>query len=186
MNSDNASKWFSPVANIALLLGLGLVAYELNQNSQLARTSLIHEGNALENQIWANLMGEVPADVIAKAVECPETMTYADFMAMDAFLFTSMNMVYREYELSKEGLFSAEEWRQEASDYSRWYLGNEFGKAWWDIEGRGFFSSEFSSYVDDQLALGGGDSYEYWGKIRDRIQKNTVDAIKSKSCDPDA
>ncbi len=109
-------------------------------------------------------MGEVPADVIAKAVECPETMTYADFMAMDAFLFTSMNMVYREYELSKEGLFSAEEWRQEASDYSRWYLGNEFGKAWWDIEGRGFFSPEFSSYVDDQLALGGGDSYEYWGK----------------------
>ena len=84
MNSDNASKWLSLVANIAILMGLGLVAYELNQNSQLARTSLIHEGNALENQVWSNLLGEAPVDVIAKAVECPETMTYADFMAMPA------------------------------------------------------------------------------------------------------
>ena len=186
MNSDSASRWLSLLATIALLLGLGLVAYELNQNSQLARASLIHEGNALENQIWANLMGEVPVDVIAKAVECPELMTYADFMAMDAFLFISMNMVYREYELSKEGLFTAEEWRQEASDYSRWYLGNEFGKVWWEIEGRGFFNPEFSNYVDEQLELGGGDSYEYWAKIRNRIQKNAIDVVKSKSCDPDA
>ena len=107
-------------------------------------------------------------------------------MAMDAFLFTSMNMVYREYELSKEGLFSDEEWRQEASDYSRWYLGNEFGAAWWDIEGRGFFSPEFSSYVDSQLAQGGGDSYEYWEKIRARIQENTINAPKSRSCGPEA
>ena len=186
MNSDNASNWLTLVANIAILMGLGLVAYELNQNSQLARTSLIHEGNALENQVWSNLLGEEPVDVIAKAVECPEFMTYADFMAMDAFLFTSMNMVYREYELSKEGLFSDEEWRQEASDYSRWYLGNEFGAAWWDIEGRGFFSPEFSSYVDSQLAKGGGDSYEYWEKIRARIQENTINAPKSRSCGPEA
>jgi hypothetical protein len=186
MNSENASKWLSLFANFALLLGLGLVAYELNQNSQLARASLIHEGNALENQVWANLMGEVPVDVIAKAVECPEIMTYADFMAMDAFLFISMNMVYRVYELSKEGLFTDEEWRQEASDYSRWYLGNEFGKAWWDIEARVFFNPEFSSYVDDQLSLSGGDSYEYWGKIRNRIQKDTETPIKSRACYPDA
>ena len=186
MNSDNATKWLSLVANIAILMGLGLVAYELNQNSQLARTSLIHEGNALENQVWSNLLGEAPVDVIAKSVECPDLMTYADFMAMDAFLFTSMNMVYREYELSKEGLFSDDEWRQEASDYSRWYLGNEFGAAWWDIEGRGFFSPEFSSYVDSQLALGGGDSYEYWEKIHARINNETINAPKSRSCDPDA
>ena len=79
MNSDNASKWLSLVANIAILMGLGLVAYELNQNSQLARTSLIHEGNALENQVWSNLLGEAPVDVIAKAVECPESYDLCRF-----------------------------------------------------------------------------------------------------------
>ena len=183
MNSEKASTWLSLFANFALLLGLGLVAYELNQNSQLARASLIHEGNALENQVWANLYGETPAEVIAKAVQCPEKMTYADFMAMDAFLFSSMNMVYREYELSKEGLYSTDEWKQEVVDYSRWYLGNEFGQAWWEVEGRSFFDTEFSQYVDEQLSAGGGDSFEYWQRIRDRIQSTKeAEEITSESC----
>ena len=171
MDSNNATRWLTVGANVALLLGIVLVAYELNQNSRLARAALIHEGNAFENQIWANLMGEDPVDVIAKSVECPDQLTYADFMAMDAFLFTSMNIVYREYELSKEGLFTTDEWKQEVSDYSRWYLGGDFGKAWWEIEGSSFFNSEFSNAVDEQLKQTGGDSYDYWQRIRDRMQK---------------
>ena len=186
MNSNRFSTWLTIVANFAILTGLGLVAYELNQNSQLARASLIHEGNAFENQIWSNLMGENPADVIAKAVECPERMTYADYMARDAFLFTSMNMVYREFELSREGLFTSKEWKQEASEYSRWYLSNDFGRAWWDVEGRSFFDPEFSHYVDEQLRELGGDSFEYWEKIRDRIQVDPTSVALSRSCVPDA
>jgi hypothetical protein len=185
MKSDTLTKWLTLCANLAILLGLGLVAYELNQNSQLARAAFIHEGNALENQVWANLFGETPAEVIAKAVECPEKMTYADFMAMDAFLFSSMNMVYREYELSREGLFSTEEWKQEAAAYSRWYLGNEFGQAWWEVEGRGFFDPDFSHYIDEQLSEEGGDSYEYWQRIRDRMSSvKGADVRVSESCIP--
>jgi len=185
MKSDALTKWLTLIANLAILLGLGLVAYELNQNSQLARATLIHEGNALENQFWANLLGDAPSEVIAKAVECPEKMTYADFMAMDAFLFSSMNMLYREYELSKEGLFSTKEWKQEAADYSRWYLGNKFGQAWWEVEGRDFFEPDFSHYIDEQLSEGGGDSYEYWQKIRDRMSSAKDANVRvSEACIP--
>ena len=184
---EGMSKWFTLGANVALLIGLGLVAYELNQNTQLARTTLIHEGNALENQIWANLMGEVPGDVIAKSVECPELMTYADFVAMDAFLFTSMNMIYREYELAKEGLFTSDEWKREVRDLSHWYLGNDFGRIWWKQEASNFFDSEFSKYVDVQLELTGSDSYEYWRSIRDQLLKDKgISPIISKSCLPEA
>ena len=102
LNFDRTNRWLTPLANIAILAGLALVAYELNQNSSLARMALVNEGNLVQNEIWANLMGEFPGEVIARATECPGEMTYADFMAMDAYLFTSMNMLYRDYQLAQE------------------------------------------------------------------------------------
>jgi len=170
LNLDRLNRWLTPLANVALLAGLVLVAYELNQNRALARMDLVNEGNVVQNQIWANLMGEVPGDVIARAIECPEEMTYADFMAMDAFLFTSMNTLYRNYELAEEGIFTAEEWRQSVETYASWFLGNPFGRAWWTEEARTFFPSEFASYVDEQVSSAEGrDSHAYWLKVRSRL-----------------
>jgi hypothetical protein len=111
LNTDNLSRWISAAANIAVLAGLVLVAVQINQSSSLARTALINEGNVVSNQIWANPDGRSPGQVIARAIECPERMTYADFMAMDAFLFSNMNMLYRDYQLTQEGLFTSSDWK---------------------------------------------------------------------------
>ena len=172
MISDSASRWLTLVANLAILAGLVLVAVELNQNSQLARTALIAEGSALENQIWTPLIGELPGEIIAKAVECPQRLTYADFMALDGFLYTSFNDVYREYELHKEGLFTEEEWKAEVEAYAHWFLGNDFGRVWWEEVGKSFFDTTFSTHVDEQLAKDGGDSYAYWLIVRARLVPN--------------
>jgi hypothetical protein len=168
LNLEQLNRWLTPLANIALLAGLILVAYELNQNRSLARMELVNEGNVVQNQIWANLMGEVPGEVIARALECPEEMTYADFMAMDAFLFTSLNTLYRNYELAEEGIFTEEEWRQSVETYASWFLGSSFGRVWWEEEARSFFPSEFANYVDEQVSKE-KDSYAYWLKVRSRL-----------------
>lgn len=173
MLSEENSRRFTLVANVAILAGLGLVAFELNQNSKLARSALVNEGAALENQIWSPLMGELPGEIIARAVECPERMTYADYMAMDAYLYTNMNDVFREYELAQEGLFTEQEWKTEVDDYAHWFLGDKFGSIWWEEEGKFFFPEEFSMYVDSQLAQDGSDSYEYWRRIRTRLDPET-------------
>jgi hypothetical protein len=67
LHLDQLNRWLTPLANIALLAGLVLVAYERNQNRSLARMELVNEGNVVQNQIWANLMGEIPGEVIARA-----------------------------------------------------------------------------------------------------------------------
>ena len=181
MNLDRLNRWLTPIANVALLAGLVLVAYELNQNRSLARMGLVNEGNVVQNQIWANLMGEFPGEVIARAIECPEEMTYADFMAMDAFLFISMNTLYRNYELAEEGIFTTEEWRQAVETYASWFLGNPFGRAWWTEEARDFFPSEFASHVDDQIPKG-RDSYTYWLKVRSRLLGTEHSATGPTGC----
>jgi hypothetical protein len=179
--TENASRWLTLAANLAILAGLVLVAIELNQNSQLTRTALIAEGSALENQIWTPLATELPGEIIAKAVECPEKLTYADFLALDGFYYTSFNDVYREYELNREGLFTVEEWKAEVEAYAYWFLGNDFGRAWWEEVGKSFFEAEFSAYVDEQLAGDGEDSFELWQKVRARLVPE-VEIISSSLC----
>jgi hypothetical protein len=178
--------WLSIFANLGLLAGMGLVAYEINQNSQLARTALVNEGNAASNEFWANLMGETPSDVIAMAVECPEAMNYSDFIAMDAFLFTGMYILYRDFELAEEGIFTVEDWQEAVEGYSAWYLGNPFGRAWWDEEGRYFFADEFVKHVDKQLEGTVRDSFSYYHGVRTRLlgAGNEENAVRPSACPP--
>ncbi len=186
MNLAKNTSWLNILANVALLAGMLLVAYEINQNSQLARVALVNEGNVASNQFWANVMGENPAHVISMAVECPEAMSYSDYIAMDAYLFTGMNFLYRNYELAKEGIFTEEDWQALVEVYTGWYLGNPFGGAWWDEEGQYFFADEFVNHVDKQLEGTVEDSYVYYVAVRTRLlgsgsEENTVG---KSSCPP--
>jgi len=186
LNLAKNTSWLNILANVALLAGMALVAYEINQNSQLARMALVNEGNVASNQFWANLMGETPADVIAIAVECPEAMTYSDFIAMDAYLFTGMNFLYRNFELAQEGIFTVEDWQESVEGYAGWYLGNPFGRAWWDEEGRYFFADDFVNHVDKQLEGTVRDSYAYYLGVKTRLfgPGNKDNAVGESSCPP--
>lgn len=174
MTSRQIVRIMTLIANFSLLLGIGLVAYELNQNQALARTELVNDGSGLENQVWANLMGENPATTIARVIQCPSSVSYADFLAVDAFLYTSLNDVYREYELSKEGLFEQDDWQSEVETYAHWFLANRFGRAWWEEQGRDFFDQRFADYVDQHLAQIGPDSYSYWQRVHKRLTGGQV------------
>jgi len=169
LNSAKISSWLTIVANVGLLVGMALVVYQIDQNSQLARMALVNEGNVASNQFWANLMGENPTDVIAMAVECPEAMTYSDFIAMDAFLFTGMNILYRDYALAQEGIFTEEDWQESVEAYASWYLANSFGRVWWHEEAQYFFADDFVDHVDLQLQGPARDSYAYWLLVREQL-----------------
>jgi hypothetical protein len=183
VTSSSVSKWLSFATNLAVVGGLVLVAYELNQNSDLARAELINDGNAFENEHWQVLMGEAPTELIAKSVECPEKMSYAEFIAMDAYLYTSINIVYRNYELAKEGLFTQSDWQSEADDYVHWYLGDTFSRTWWSGGGKSYFDSEFSNYVDSLLEKKGIDTFGTWQRLRSNLgYESTSKPPISKLC----
>jgi hypothetical protein len=104
------------------------------------------------------------------SVECPGELTYGDFMALDAFLFTSINLLYRDYQLAQEGFFSESDWKRSVDTYVHWYLANPFGRAWWDEEAKGFFPEEFAAYVGNRLdSASGRDSHSHWLAIRARV-----------------
>jgi hypothetical protein len=186
LNLPKPKSWVTLLANVGLLAGMLLVAYEINQNSQLARIALVNEGNVASNQFWANVMGENPAQVIGMAHECPEAMSYSDFFAMDAFLYTGMNFLYRNYELAKEGIFTEEDWQKQVEVYTNWYIGNQFGRAWWHEEGRYFFEEDFVNHVDKQLEGTVKDSYDYYVAVISRVMgpDNYDKAVVESACPP--
>jgi hypothetical protein len=169
-NGDRLQRWLALGANIGILIGLVLVIVQIRQSTQFARSTYRSQGNDVANQVYANLMGEHGGDVIEKSVECPEELTYRDFMALDAFLFTGINMLWRDYQLAQEGLYSEADWKQTVDLYAHWFLGNPFGRAWWDEEGKTFFPEEFAAYLSKQLAgTPGRDSHAHWLAIRARV-----------------
>ena len=173
MSAERISGWVSLITNIALLGGIALVAYEINQNSELVRVQLVNEGIRHSNEMYAMGMGDNPMEVIARAGECPETMNYADFIVMDAFLYTSINILYRDYQLAQEGIFTEARWKSGVDALAHWFLGNKFGQAWWDEEGRNFFEDDFVSYMDEVLERKGRDPLQYWTIIRSRLTTNS-------------
>ncbi len=176
------SKWLTLLTNLAVLGGLVLVAYELNQNAELARTAFINEGSAFENNLWLGLMGSAPSEVIERSVACPEKMSYSDFVAMDSYLYTGLNTVYRSYEIAHEGLFTESQWKSEADTYVHWYLGDKFSRAWWE-NSKFYFEEEFYSHVDVILAKEGISMLQAWKNLRVRLGlADTVLGADTKAC----
>jgi hypothetical protein len=168
--TDRLHRWLALGANIGILIGLVLVIVQIRQSTQLARATYRSQGSDVANQIWASLMGGHAGDVIEKSVECPKELTYSDFMALDAFLFTAINILYRDYQLAQEGLYSETDWHGTVDAYANWYLANPFARGWWDEEGKNFFPEEFATYVSRQLReTSGRDSHAHWLAIRARV-----------------
>ncbi len=172
MEFDRVNRWLTLAANFGLLGGLVLVALQLNQTSQLARTQLVNEVSITNTQLWAGLMGEDPSEAIANSIENPSEMTFADFMVADAYLYTAMNMFHRNYLLAREGMFDERDWHLSIDSLGTWFLGNEFGRAWWNEEARLFFEPDFVAYIDQHLAKGSNeDSKFYWLKIKAQLTR---------------
>ena len=144
---------------------------------------MLNEGSITENDVWLALMNDAPNDIIAKSVECPEKLTYADYIVLDSYLFTALNNVYRSYEVAKEGLFTQSDWKSEVEGYAHWYLGDEFSRTYWDKVGKAYFDPEFSDYVDEQLSKEGIDMYGAWKIIRSSMNtKNGSAVVLSNEC----
>ena len=67
-----------------------------------------------------SMMGDDPSDVLAKALECAAQMSYADYIAMDSYLYTAMNIIYRNYEIAREGLFAKSALKEGVTNYAHW------------------------------------------------------------------
>jgi len=75
MDSNKISNWLQVAGNFGLLAGLILVGFPINQNTEIARTSLTARSFELAMQMNLSRMGENPEVALAKAATDPESLT---------------------------------------------------------------------------------------------------------------
>jgi hypothetical protein len=79
------SNWFQIISNVAIIFGLGLVVYELNQSKQLGSGQFISDNMVRETSIRLAMMGEDPREALAKASLHPADLNERDVVALDAY-----------------------------------------------------------------------------------------------------
>ena len=74
--SDSNSRlrnWFQIISNVAIIVGLGLVVYELNQSKQLAFVQFMNDDFARLTDVRLAMMGDDPREALARAVSLPRS-----------------------------------------------------------------------------------------------------------------
>ena len=157
--------WLQIIANTGLIAGLVLVGLQLKQNSDLLRTQLLYEESGRFIASEQALYGEEPARVWAKSIENPRDLTLEEIRIVDAYLYTTVEHWRATQMLAREGLLNdQDEWQFRVRDEAYYFLGNEYGRAWWrayreaEIE---MASTELIDIIDEALANNPEGTLEY-------------------------
>jgi hypothetical protein len=93
MADDNTrlSNWFQIISNVAIIVGLGLVIYELNQSKQLAYASMVDQRTARMSARYLAMMGEDPRATLTRAALYPSELVEEDAATLEA-LYTDITL----------------------------------------------------------------------------------------------
>ena len=130
---DRTNSWLSLLASLAILVGLVLVAIELNQNTEHLRLQLLDQITARANENNRALLGENPTAAIEKSVREPENLTYAELLIVDAHLINVLSGWEDRFFLHEAGLVDASDWKQKIDEEVNWFFGNRFARTWWRV-----------------------------------------------------
>jgi hypothetical protein len=125
------NKIVGALANMGVIVGLVLVAYQINQAIEITRAQLINDYYIADMQLEMKMMGENPEESFAKAVFDEEALTQQDLAVLDRYFNYGMVQLTRLREMQELGYVSETD-LQKRIDYLGWHLGNPAGRRWWE------------------------------------------------------
>ena len=119
-------------ANLGVLIGLVLLAYELKINTDMMRAQMISASTSGHQAAEVVMMGENPHEAYAKSVIAPHELTPAEVIQLWAYLGANAVQWSNTYSLYQAGILTVEDWQQEAAQATS-YLTYGFGAEWWRV-----------------------------------------------------
>ncbi len=151
MTLDDANKWLVAVANLGVLVGFLLLAYQLSLNTEAIR--LQAKVGAVQQMSAGELafMGESTHEAFSVAMLDPGALTDAQIGQMWAYIGVGLNANQNLWRAYEAGFVSAEELENSMARTIPSYLDSDFGRLYWNAVKRGF-PSEFADRVDAVVA----------------------------------
>jgi hypothetical protein len=123
------SNWFQIISNVAIIFGLALVVYELDQSKKVANGQMIDAHASRQNDQYLVMMGEDPRGALSRAALHPSDLEEKEAVTLDAFYSSIVNGWGVLYFTS--GLLDVDRrWRVTVQAQARMYFTSEPGRRW--------------------------------------------------------
>ncbi len=133
MDSSKLGSWLQILGNLGLVVGLILVAVQINQNTNIARAQLYSEGITSSMNLDLAMMGENPAAVWGKEQSNQEQLTDEELAVKLALVNYIWKDIIRTETLASMGLPTQSAKNAAISFVKGPYgIGDDFGHAWWE------------------------------------------------------
>ena len=180
MKNINLSQLLQVGANLAVLVGMLLLVYELQQTRTLASTEFFASNIAGFQEIERAMVDPEIASIWVKAASDAASMTPTEIRVMDAWMINAYNYMRNLWTYEQLGLAEAGSTARELVADAPFFFGNEFGVVWWNDLKQQHTSPaaiEFDAMVD--RALSGSSSSSNIDYIR-RLQSELIRRAEAK------
>jgi hypothetical protein len=166
--------WLQLSANVAILVGVVLVIFQLRQNADLLELQILKQDT--DSYIASELMmiGENYADTWQKMLEEPENLNLAELRAIESHFWAHDIVRWRNlYELHSRGLLDEDAWKRIIREDLEYEFAHPYGRAWWeDIKDNIDLPRELVEFVDDGLAKAPHNApVAAFNRILERVEK---------------
>ena len=128
---DKLSNWVQLLTAIAMLIGVGLVIWELRSNREIARAQQAVDGFGTFSQRNQSIMGEEATRAFAKACEEPDNLSVEEMIIMHYFLVATLNNMRQSLSAEKVSSdLAVNKWEQWQGNF-RTIFATEYGRWWW-------------------------------------------------------
>jgi hypothetical protein len=127
MDLEKQSNWIQMITGAAVLIGLGLVIWELRQTRDIARAQITHDSYALIVEDTQAVLGESFGDVFAKGCIEPSTLTDGEIVQIREHYDANLYLIRRLRDVTKSGGFEYS-WERTAKGFVRHWLDSKVGR----------------------------------------------------------
>ncbi len=166
MKTDNLNRWLSLVANVGVMLGLVLVAFQIRQDVELTKIQLFSDATSSRKEWNQAMLGSDPMNVVMKSIENPSELTLAELHVMDAYLVGAVNELRRLEMLEAAGLNV----NVEVEGLHHFFFGTKFAKAWYEE----FRDPDYLPYYYDEQIRAMDDNWieGFFQRVNARLARN--------------
>ena len=171
MQSEHLNHWISIGANIGVLIGLLLVAIEINQANTTARAEM---GTSFQDR-WVEIdvswQDAEFAETWAKSLTHPDQLTTSEMLQLNGFMWTFVDHLGNYKMMWDLGIFEPpqETYEQSVIDVADIFFGSRFGRAWYE-ENKDSFNPAAVKILDEHMEdLGTSTFLDQFQRIQNRI-----------------
>ncbi len=131
MEFQKFSNWVQMLTGLAMVVGIVLVLFELEQTRDLARAQLASDSANLAMNRHTSFIGEESMSALAKACDAEQRLTLEEALVLDAVFLSMFQTAFRAFEMETIAGFGEDRWVLVADATFPNIFSTQHGRDWW-------------------------------------------------------